>query len=136
MGNKQRKIKKKAAAVVLCKTGCMPLVTLAAFTLSIPVSSTPQISLNCAMQNLFKDVWLNRPQKGPLKKIKLHPKWTVTEWLALCKEGELLILDVIPDDPIAMLDGRPFRQGTEAKDKDIIGEVGGSVHENGTRMAK
>jgi hypothetical protein len=142
MGNKQSKIKKKAAAAVLHKTGSVPLVTLAvadllsAFTQSIRVSSTTQTSLDRAMQNLFKDGRLNRPQKGPLKKIKLHPKWTVLERLALCIEGGLLILDVLPADPIATLDGRPFRHGTEAKDEDNIGEVGESVQENGTSMTK
>jgi hypothetical protein len=136
MGNKQRKIKRKAAAAKLRKTGGVPPVTLAvtdpilAFTQSIPVASTPQVSFNRAMRRLFKDVRLNRPQKGPLKKVKLSAKRTLMERLALRKDGDRLILDVIPGDPIATLDGRPFRRHTEEN-----GEDGVEAQENGIGMA-
>ena len=81
MGNKQRKIKKKAAAAKLRKTGGIPPVTLAvadpvsALLQSIPTDpNTLPITLKKALERIVKDVAKNRPQKGPLKKVKLRPK--------------------------------------------------------------
>jgi hypothetical protein len=128
MGNKHRKMKNKAAAAVLHKTGGVPPVTLAvadplrAFTETVPIGSTSQISLIRAMQRILKDVRVNRPQKGPLKNVKLHPKRALMERLTLRREGALLILGVLPGDPIATLDGKPYVR-PEAVDAQREGEI-------------
>ena|SRR5579859_2643980 len=132
MGNKQRKINRKAAAAILRKTGGVPPVTLAvadplrAFQLAIPAGTTSQISLNRAMQRIFKDVRLNRPQKGPLNKIKFHPKRRLMERLALKKEGDQIVLEILPGDPIATLDGKPYRKEFE---NDVKAEMENGVNE-------
>ena len=116
MGNKQRKIKRKAAAAKLRKTGGIPPVTLAvadpvsALIQSIPSTetSTP-IPLKKLLERIVKDVAKNRPQKGPLKKVKLQPKVVILDRLSLRRDDEgRLVIDVLPGDPIAHLDGKPF----------------------------
>ena len=116
MGNKQRKIKRKAAAAKLRKTGGIPPVTLAvadpvsALIQSIPTDpNAPPITLKKALERIVKDVAKNRPQKGPLKKVRLRPKVVILDRLSLRKDGEeRLVIDVLPGDPIAHLDGKPF----------------------------
>src|SRR5271170_5609720 len=115
MGNKQRKLKKKAAAAKLRKTGGIPPVTLAvadpvsALIQSIPTDSNgPSLTLQKALQRIVKDVSKNRPQKGPLKKVKLRPKVVILDRLSLRKDEGKLVIDVLPGDPIAHLDGKPF----------------------------
>ena len=114
MGNKIRKIKRKAAAAKLRKTGGIPPVTLAvadpvsAFIQLIPTDDT-SISLKLAFEKIVENVAENRPQKGPLKKVKLQPKVRIMERLTLRKDKNgKLIMDVLPGDPIATLDGKPF----------------------------
>lgn len=51
--------------------------------------------------------------------------------LALRKDGDRLILDAIPGDPIATLDRRPFRRRTE--ETKVEDEV--KAQENGIGMA-
>ena len=116
MGNKQRKLKRKAAAAKLRKTGGVPPVTLAvadpvaALIESIPSDPDARpITLQKALQRIVKDVTKNRPQKGPLKKVKLRPKVVILDRLSMRKDPEgRLVIDVLPGDPIAHLDGKPF----------------------------
>ena len=116
MGNKQRKLRRKAAAAKLRKTGGVPPVTLAvadpvaALLQSIPTDPEARpLPLLKAVQRIIKDVAKNRPQKGPLKKVKLRPKVVILDRLSLRKDEEgRLIIDVLPGDPIAHLDGKPF----------------------------
>ena len=131
MGNKQRKIKRKAAAKKLRKTGGVPPVTLAvadpvaAFSKCIPNSdpSIPHITLKNAIQRIIKDVSVNRPKKGPLKKVKLQPKKILMDRLTLRKDEDgQIILEIIPGDPIATLDGKPFRK-PKAEKGEAEGEV-------------
>jgi hypothetical protein len=132
MGNKQRKIKKKAAAAKLRKTGGIPPVTLAvadpvsALIQSIPTdSNTPPITLQKALERIVKDVAKNRPQKGPLKKVKLRPKVVILDHLSLRKdEVGRLFIDVLPGDPIAQLDGKPFvrKKINTSEESDMEGE--------------
>jgi hypothetical protein len=132
MGNKQRKIKRKAAAAKLRKTGGIPPVTLAvadpvtAFIQSIPTGEDSRpITLKKALERIVKDVAKNRPQKGPLKKIRLRPKVVILDRLSLRKDEEgKLIIDVLPGDPIAHLDGKPFvRRKITSEDNVIEGEI-------------
>lgn len=53
------------------------------------------------------------------------------ERLALRKDGDRLILDVIPGDPMATLDEQPFRRRTE----ETKVEDGVKAQENGIGMA-
>jgi len=78
------------------------------------------------MQRIFKDVRLNRPQKGPLNKIKFHPKRRLMERLALKKEGDQIVLEILPGDPIATLDGKPYRKEFE---NDVKAEMENGVNE-------
>ena len=118
MGNKQRKIKRKAAAKILRKTGGVPPITLAvadpvaAFIQTIPeTDSSTQITLKNAIHRVVKNVSVNRPQKGPLKKVKLQPKKILMDRLTLRKDEEgTVILEILPGDPIATLDGKPWRR--------------------------
>jgi hypothetical protein len=129
MGNKLRKIKKKQAANLLKKTGGIPPVTLAvadpilAFTNLIPSgSSAPSthITLNSAIQKILKDVSKNRPKKGPLKKVKLQPKKTLMERLMLRKdESGRIVMEIVPGDPIATLDGKPFVRRTKVEENAV-----------------
>ena len=129
MGNKIRKIKRKAAAAKLRKTGGIPPVTLAvadpvsAFIQLIPTDDTT-ISLQRAFQKIVKDVAANRPKKGPLKKVKLQPKVRIMERLTLRKdENGKLIMDVLPGDPIATLDGKPFVPKKKSVEDEVV--IGG-----------
>src|SRR5271169_1710254 len=129
MGNKQRKIKKKAAAAKLRKTGGIPPVTLAvadpvtALIQSIPIGEdSPPITLKKVLERIVKDVAKNRPQKGPLKKVKLRPKVVILDRLSLRKDDKgRLVIDVLPGDPIAHLDGKPFvRKKVETSEENCV----------------
>jgi hypothetical protein len=129
MGNKKRKILKKAAAAKLRKTGGIPPVTLAvadpvlAFTQSIPADSSAGITIQKALERIVEDVAKNRPQKGPLKKVKLSPKKVILDRITLRKDEDgKLIMDILPGDPIAYLNGKPFVR--KKKDIEANGEVG------------
>jgi hypothetical protein len=97
MGNKQRKIKRKAAAKILRKTGGVPSVTLAvadpitAFIQIITDSDSTQITLKTAIHRIVKHVSVHRPQKGPLKKVKLQPKKILMDRLTLWKDDGKII---------------------------------------------
>src|SRR5271169_4709831 len=114
MGNKQRKLKRKAAAAKLRKTGGIPPITLAvadpvtALIQSLPTDeNSPPISLKKALERIVKDVAKNRPQKGPLKKVKLRPKIVILDRLSFRRDQDgRLVIDVLPGDPIARLDGK------------------------------
>jgi hypothetical protein len=135
MGKKVRKTKRKAEAAILRKTGGIPPVTLAvadpvsAFIHLIPTDNTT-ISLHRAFQKIVKDVATNRPKKGPLKKVKLQPKARILERLTLRKdENGKLIMDVLPGDPIATLDGKPFvRKKNLVEDEVVIGGGESSIN--------
>jgi hypothetical protein len=131
MGNKQRKIKKKAAAAKLRKTGGIPPVTLAvadpvsALLQSVPTNpDAPPLTLQKALQRIVKDVAKNRPQKGPLKKVRLRPKVVILDRLSLRKDEEgRLVIDVLPGDPIAHLDGKPFaRKKSTSEENGLEGD--------------
>ena len=132
MGNKQRKLKRKAATTKLPKTGGIPPVTLAvadpvtAFIQSIPTGAdSSPITLKKALERIVKDVAKNRPRKGPLKKINLRPKVVILHQLSMRKDGEgRLVIDVLPGDPIAHLNGKPFvRSKMMSEDKGLEGEI-------------
>jgi hypothetical protein len=125
MGNKIRKIKRKQAAAILRKTGGVPPVTLAvadpvsAFLQVIPSDPDAKpVTLHKVFQKIVKDVSRNRPQKGPLKKVKLQPKVRILERLSLRKDEEgRYLIDVLPGDPIAHLDGKPFIRKMKVNEK-------------------
>lgn len=93
---------------------------------SIPTDETsPPISLKKALERIVKDVAMNRPQKGPLKKVKLQPKVVILDRLSLRRDdGGRLVIDILPGDPIAHLDGKPFvRRKITSEDNGIEAEI-------------
>ena len=125
MGNKKHKLKRKVAAQALRKTGGIPPVTLAvadpvaAFVQSIPAQPESKITVLRAFQKIIKDVSKNRPQRGPLKKVRLQPKKIILDRLTLRKDEEgRIIVDVVPGDPICTLDGKPFVRKNPKKEEE------------------
>jgi len=116
MGNKKRKLMRKAAAAKLRKTHGVPPVILAvadpvkAFTEIVPVDPASPYSVQRCLTRVAKDVSKHRPLKGPLKKVRLRPKKVLLQRLTMRRDEDgQVVMEAIPGDPIATLDGKPYR---------------------------